>query len=495
MRGKNWQLPGNPRYQPKELGPYFGYDNTVRWYSLVELSTLEALAEIGMIPEEEFAQLTPEMCEAVLGITTTQVDETERKVTKHDIRALVLEIQKVLPAPLSRWIHVPLTSYDVIDTARSVQYQSAYFDVLKPAIAEVTQELDKLIVQTQDIPMIGRTHGQHAIPITVGFWLATLLQRITECWKEMEISCEGLRGKISGPVGAKNAQCVYGLDKLSGDVSFEERVLSKLGLEPALGSTQILPPEPLAKFLFSCTLMSAALGQLGRDCRHLMRTEIAELTEEYSSGQTGSSTMAHKRNPISFEGLEGMGLKSKNEFGKVLDTLISEHQRDLVGSGPARDFPTILVNVMSQLNTLRRKDKTGRSFLSRIRIDEERCAKNLGEQSSVFCAELLYIALVISEYNGDAHHFVNHELVPEVKKTGTTFREVLSEKIETDTWLRGAVATMPPELISLISDHPETYMGDAMGIMTKIITQTREWRNQRMEKPWVRRVPAPRDED
>jgi len=126
MKGKNLALPGNPRYQPKELVPFFGYDNLYKPAVKVEIATLKVLGEIGVIPKEEITLLTSEVKSKILSITTTQVDDIERNVTKHDIRALVRIIQEILPPKLRRWVHIPLTSYDVLDTARILQFKWSY---------------------------------------------------------------------------------------------------------------------------------------------------------------------------------------------------------------------------------------------------------------------------------------------------------------------------------------------------------------------------------
>ncbi|OGI25196.1 MAG: hypothetical protein A3J76_03325 [Candidatus Moranbacteria bacterium RBG_13_45_13] len=192
------------------------------------------------------------------------------------------------------YIHVPLTSYDPLDTARILQFIKAYQHALKPTIAEIVTILKELVRELAWQIQIGRTHGQHALPITVGFWLATILSRLLYNWQKMEESCNGLVGKISGAVGAYNAQIGLGIQALCGDKTFERRILEKVGVKPALISTQILPPDPLAYFLFSCNMMSATFGQFGRDCRHLMRSEIAEIGEPFEKDQSGSSTMAQK---------------------------------------------------------------------------------------------------------------------------------------------------------------------------------------------------------
>ena len=369
-------LPGNLRYQPKGLIDIWGYDVLYRPVGEVELASLRVLAEIGVIPESDIALLTPEAEQRIITIWTTLVDEVERKHTKHDIRAWVRLAQNEVPVELGRWLHVVLTSYDPLDTARTMQFVQAHKLVVSPAMVQVMEIFIELITKFAGTVQIGRTHGQHALPITVGFWLATILSRLLYNTKKMDELAAALVGKISGAVGAYNAQAGLGILQKCGQTPFEERVLIKVGLKPAPISTQILPPESLAYYLFSCTMQSAVIAQLGRDCRHLMRTEIAEIGEPFEEGQVGSSTMAHKRNPINFENLEGMFIRTKNEFGKVLDTLVSEHQRDLVASSVYRDFPIIVVNLVQQLSTLLRKNDKGATFLSRLSVDEANLRRN-----------------------------------------------------------------------------------------------------------------------
>ncbi|MBI4050784.1 MAG: hypothetical protein HY396_02295 [Candidatus Doudnabacteria bacterium] len=456
----NMFLPGNIRYQPNQLIPFFGYDFLYRAVWDVELATLQVLQEIGLVPDEVFATLTPDVVEKVRRIITTEVDEIERTVTKHDIRAWILAAQRILGPRLGRWLHVPLTSYDPLDTARTLQFVRTHRGGVRPAAKDTIRILAGLVRKHAETLQIGRTHGQHALPITVGFWLATILSRILYNFEKLEEHASGLVGKISGAVGAYNAQVGLGIAARCGARSFEERVLEKLGLKPARISTQIMPPEPLAYFLFSCCMFSASLAQLGRDCRHLMRSEISEVTEAFGETQVGSSTMAHKRNPINFENLEGMWIRTKNEFGKVLDTLISEHQRDLVGSSVARDFPIILVNLMTQFNTLLRRDKGGFTFLERISIDVEACRKNFEKNAHVILAEPLYIALVMAGYEGDAHNLVNHTLVPIAQREGILLVQAIHRVAPKDDELAAVVERIPDEIWQLLH-HPENYRGRA----------------------------------
>jgi len=429
--------------------PYFGYDNIVKTWIEVELALLDTLWEIGTIPEEEYALLTPEVRERIKAITTTEVDKREREVTKHDIRALVQLIRETIPHPfkLRRWVHFAATSFDIRDTGSILVFKRAFLEVTLPIIDKLIKTLADKVEEYVEVRQIGRTHGQHALPITVGFWLATILSRLLNCRERLVITCDDLRGKFSGAVGAYNAQIGL-LSK-----SIEEKVLEKLNLKPADISTQILPPEPLADFLHAYVLLSACLAQLGRDCRHLQRSEIQEIMEKFEEGQVGSSTMPHKRNPLSFENTEGMFINVKNEYGKVLDTLISEHQRDLVGSSPAREFGGIVVFVQYQLERMVQA-------ISKIEVDKEALKKNFSLNAHLILAEPLYLALQMAGYKWDAHEFVKKELIPKATPEKPLI-SVLEELATEDPELKEVVDRIPEEIKSLLH-NPEDYIGLAI---------------------------------
>ncbi|MCK5413679.1 MAG: hypothetical protein KAI57_04905 [Candidatus Pacebacteria bacterium] len=481
---ENLILPGNPRYQPKEMFPVFGYDNLYQKVSEVEVATLETLGEIGIIPKEDLEKLTKEIKKKLYNIKTTDIDKIEKEITRHDIRAWVRCAQDILDPKLARWVHVPLTSYDVIDTARILQYRQAYEEALKPTISRLIIIFIKLVEENINQIQIGRTHGQHALPITMGFWLATILNRIVDNWESLDYYSNNLKGKISGAVGAHNAQIGLGFSQKGHDDNFEIKVLQKLNLKPARISTQILPPENLAHFLFSAINLSSSFGQFGRDSRNLMRSEIEEMTESFESGQVGSSTMAHKRNPINFENLEGMWLRNKNEFGKVLDNFISDHQRDLVGSSIARDYPIILINLQQQMNTLLKEDKEGNTFLERLKFNREACQINFQKSSNVILAEPLYIALQMAGYCGDAHELVNRQLVPEAQKSSKMLTDVLLDLSKKDENLKAIFNNIPSEIMELLK-KPENYIGDAKEKSFEIVNYAKLILNKLSKKTWT----------
>jgi len=479
------QLPGQPRYQPKSLAEIFGHDNSYVPVCDVELATLDVLGEIGVIPPGDIALLTQEVRVAIRDICASDIDllekkgwpahddKPERKPTKHDIRALVIAIQEIIPEPLRRWVHVPLTSYDPLDTGRILQYGQAY-EVIHPKCVEIIRVLSKLVRKYAKTLQIGRTHKQHALPITVGFWFGTILSRIIYNSKQIDEFVKGLVGKISGAVGAGNAVYGLGIAEKCGNNPFQNRVLDKLGLKPAPISTQILPPEPLAYFLHSCIMLSAALGQFGRDCRNLMATEVAEIGEPFEEGQVGSSTMAQKRNPINFENIEGMWFRNMAEYLKVHLALISEHQRDLVGSPLARDFPIMLVNLVIQLETLLRKNDAGETFLARLTVNEANCRRNFKMSANVVLGEPVYIALQMAGYQKDAHALVNHRAVAISQQRKILLIDAIRNIAKTDSDVAKALGNIPEEVIQLL-EHPERYTGNAADQAMAIVAMAEDY--------------------
>jgi len=471
---KNLSLPGNQRYQPKNLTSFFGYDNLYRPWGEIELAKLTVMWEIGMIPASAWNLLSQKMINQIFNITTTATDEIEKKITKHDVNAHVRLMKEILPPEIGRYLHMPFTSYDKIHNAYVMNFRSAFHIVIDPLSRELISGLADLTESFASTLQIGRTHGQQALPITVGFWLATLLDRIVYNYLEMRERTEKLRGKISGGVGAHNAQVALGFEEKSAPLTFEERVLQKLHLKPALISTQILPPEAIAYFLFSATMFSAALAQLGRDGRHLMRTEIAEIVEGKGKTDVGSSTMAHKVNPINFENTEGQFIRSKNEFGKVMDTLISEHQRDLVNSSVMRDFPIILINLVYQLNTLLRKDPDSKlPFIKRIKVNEQRLMRNFRTNAHLIMAEPIYISLQLAGYEGDAHELINNVLTPKAKKSGKSILTHLMELAETNGELEKTIEKIPAEVMTIIM-APEKYVGKSREKALEVVNYARQ---------------------
>ena len=466
---KRIEMPGNPRYQPLSLVPYLGYDNLTRFQVKVEWALFKSLADIGIIPKEDAALLTDGLKQSLITEITTTLQDERESITKHDIRALVQLIQERVPVPLRKWVHFSATSYDIIDNARIVAYRRAFREVTFPTILGLVESLSSKAEEFSAEIQMGRTHGQHALPITVGFWLATVLNRLLNVAEGLQKKEGELVGKFGGAVGASNAQVALGLDdralKLCGQ-TFEELVLSKLELKPSPISTQILPIEPLARFLHEHVLLSGALAQFARDCRHLQRTEIAEIAEEFKERQVGSSTMAQKRNPISFENTEGLFIIVKDEYHKVLDCLISEHQRDLVGSSLMREFPGIVVLTQYQLERINK-------VLPKLLVNRESLQRNFNLSSKLVMAEPLYLILQLLGYD-DAHELVNHTLVPKARESGRHLIDELMAMAEEDVELAKIAGRISPEMIELLHS-PKEYTGKTQTKVLEVVKRARRF--------------------
>lgn len=470
----NLILAGNARYQPEEMVPCWAYDNEAKFYFDVEWALTKALLKLGVIPIETIESIdTAELYKEIRDkINTTLVKAIEDAITRHDVRALVMLIEKIMEIilgaikakSLSRWTHFSATSYDIIDTARILIYKQAFWAITFPSLLKLISNIKSKMLEYPGEVQVGRTHMQHALPITVDFWLATILNRLLDVSDHMVMLESELKGKFSGAVGAYNAQVALGLEEKSQRMfgkSFEELVLGELGLKPAPISTQILPPEPLARFLFEHTLLSAALAQLSNDCRILQSSEIGEVFEGFVQDQVGSSTMAHKRNPIVMEGVVGIEIIVKNKFDNVLDALVSANQRDGTGMSVAREFPGIVVLVQHQLKTLNR-------IVPKISVDKKALARNFDMNRHLILSEEVYLAMILYGYEGDAHNFVNHTLVPLSQKSGRYLIDELIELSESNKELDRVVTNMPSELIQLLRS-PERVTGKATDKSREVI--------------------------
>lgn len=410
-RKRNLTQAGNLRYQPKCTKQVLGYDNLILPMIDVEWAVLEVFAEVGIIPAQRASLLTRSLKAYIKDfITTTMVDEREQAETGHFEAALFAIIGERIPPELRPYVHQFLTSMDTRDTAMSLLYMRTHA-AMKPLIRDVVKHFgEKIHAHRSDVKM-GRTHLQHALPITFGFEFTPTLERIMKDALAMDEAAKKLVGKMTGAVGVSNPHVAHKLDERCGSTPFQKRVLSKLGLQYEVFSTQNVLPEALADYLFACVKLSAALGQFGRDCRILMSTEIAEVYEEFGVGQVGSSRMPHKRNPKTFEQLEGMYYRAKAEYAKVLDTLISSLSRDLVGSCVMRDFPMIVIILATQLETLLER-RDGKTFIERIGFNTMRAKDRVRESGRVVLSEPLHTSLALAGFSKDAHRFVSHEIVP-----------------------------------------------------------------------------------
>jgi len=262
---------------------------------------------------------------------------------------------------------------------------------------------------------IGRTHGQHAEPITFGFALAQYVNRWGSQILKTKEASENLVGKFSGAVGAYNATSLV----VNDPEEFEREVLAVLNIKPAAISTQIVPPEPMSDFIHAIISSFSVLANFCDDMRHLQRSEIGEVMERVAEEQVGSSTMPHKRNPIGFESVKSMWKKFMPQVVTMHLDQISEHQRDLTNSASQRYTQELLVAFDYCVRKLKR-------ISERLEVDRERMQENFMRAKDNVIAEPLYILL---SYYGhpDAHEYVRRKSFQAYKENKS-----LKELVEND---------------------------------------------------------------
>ena len=285
----------------------------------VEVAICEAHSELGAISAE-----TVEEIKAKATFTLARCDELELE-TRHDLMAFVRNLAETA-GHSGRYIHFGVTSYDVIDTALGMMLRDSARVLIKSA-EKLAKEIERLAVKHADTPMIGRTHGIHAEPITFGFkcanWYAEL-QRNIERLRVAE--ADVAVGKVSGAVG------VHAITS----PQLEAIVCKRLGLAPEPASTQIINRDHHAAFLNVLALLGAGLERIAGELRNLQRTEILEVQEAFASGQTGSSAMPHKRNPWNSETVCGLARILRANAHAMLESVATWHERDLTNSSLER---------------------------------------------------------------------------------------------------------------------------------------------------------------
>ena len=287
----------------------------------LEIETLvcEEMAELGQIPESD-ARAVRERAR----FSTAEILELEKQ-THHDVIAF-LENVSASVGPEARWMHQGLTSSDILDTCLAVQLCLAA-DILLEDIRELRTEVALKAREYKYIPMIGRSHGVHAEPITFGLKMALMYDEFGRAEKRMRAARSEIAvGKLSGAVGT-HAHL---------DPEVEKKVCARLGLEPDSLSTQIIQRDRHAVFSAQLAIIASSIDRWGTEFRHLQRTEVLELEEYFSPGQKGSSAMPHKRNPITGERLSGLARVIRGNAVASFENVALWHERDISHSSVER---------------------------------------------------------------------------------------------------------------------------------------------------------------
>lgn len=400
--------PLDSRYYDPEIAKYLSERSRIAYQAHVEAALAHTLADFGICTPEIADQIET----AVTKITAEAVSDAE-KTTRHDIKAIVNSIKDHLPDTAQPYVHFGATSYDIVSSAMSMQLRDTVHGLIIPRLKSLIGTLLHLTKQHADTVQIGRTHGQHAVPVTFGFAMAEYVSRLGESMLAIKELAENLPGKFSGAVGSYNALSVFIDDPLA----FEQKVLDYISLQPAPYSTQIVPPEHFIRLIDELAITAGIMANLSHDMRHLQRTEIAEVRERFEPGQTGSSTMAHKRNPWNFENVISMSKQVTAQIVNANLNIASEHQRDLTDSASARFYTIVLASVASMAARLDR-------IMGKLEIDEANMQRNLHMTQGAIAAEPLY--LLLEKYGHTTAHEASKTLAHAALEKGESLYDIAS---------------------------------------------------------------------
>ena len=411
--------PLDSRYYDAEVAQYLSERSRIAYYAYIEAALAHTLADFGVCSPEIAQRIEA----ASQKVTAEQVYEHE-KTTNHHTKALVNSIKDHLDDEAKPFVHFGATSFDIVATGEALQLRTVTRELLVPRLRSLIETLLTLTEQYADTKQVGRTHGQHAVPITFGFLMAGYVSRLGGTMQALSELADNLPGKFSGAVGGYNALSVF----IDDPIKFESTLLERLGLPVAPYSTQIVPAEYTIRLIDELAITAGIMANLSHDMRHLQRTEIAEVRERFEPGQTGSSTMAHKRNPWNFENVISMSKQVTAQIINANLNISSEHQRDLTDSASSRFFAIPIASVASMTQRLNK-------VMSKLEVDEEAMQRNLHLTGGAIAAEPLY--LLLEKYGHTTAHEASKTIAHAALEDGKTLYEAASVAPEiADYWVK-----------------------------------------------------------
>jgi adenylosuccinate lyase len=308
-----------PRYTNPEMGAIWSERRRYEAWLEVELAATDVMAEAGIVPAEAARELREKAA-----FDVARIEEIEQ-TTQHDVIAFTTAVAERV-GPAARWLHFGLTSSDVVDTAQALQMRQAC-DLIVRGLATLMEAVRARAEEHRRTPMIGRTHGVHAEPMTFGLklalWYAELQRNLDRVLRAREAIAVG---KISGAVGTFAHL----------DPAIEARVCERLGLQPAPVSSQVIQRDRHAELLAALAITGASLEKFALEIRGLQKTEIGEVEEPFGKGQKGSSAMPHKRNPVGCEQITGLARLLRANAHAALENVALWHERDISHSSVER---------------------------------------------------------------------------------------------------------------------------------------------------------------
>jgi len=390
------------RYTRPAMGKIWEDENKFAIWLEIELLACEAQAGLGVIPAEAVRVMREKA-----SFNIQRIEEIEREV-KHDVIAFLTNVGESI-GPEARFMHLGMTSSDVLDTCLALQMKQSG-ELLLDDLQKLQDVLARRAKEFKYTVMVGRTHGIHAEPTTFGLKLALWYDETRRNSARLSSALERISvGQISGAVGT--------FEHLSPKV--EEYVCRKLGLKPAPVSTQILQRDRHAEFMSVLALIGSSLEKFATEIRHLQKTEVLEVEEFFSQGQKGSSAMPHKRNPITCERIAGLSRVLRGNALAAMENVALWHERDITHSSVERVVvpdSCILLDYMLGLMT---------DVLDKLLVYPENMKKNLERTHGLIFSQSVLLALTRKQMQREDAYRIVQSAAMEVWQTGKDFRELL----------------------------------------------------------------------
>ncbi|MGQ9788340.1 MAG: adenylosuccinate lyase [Candidatus Hadarchaeaceae archaeon] len=375
------------RYGSQELRSIFDSESSLQRMLDVEAALAKALAKAGLIPMKDAKKIAG--CASIKKVKVERIRKLEQEF-QHETMAVVMALAEV-SGKSGRYVHLGATSNDILDTAMAMQIRDG-LGIIERQLRNLLVILLHRAMEHRDTIMVGRTHGQHALPTTLGLKLAIWAAEVGRHLERLEqLKNRVFVGKMSGAVGTgaawgENAEKVQRL------------VMQELKLTPATATNQILQRDRLAELFLFFGLVASTLDKIAREIRNLQRTEIGELAEPFAVQQVGSSTMPHKRNPIRCEKICGLARILRGHTHAAMENIVLEHERDLTNSSCERVLlPESFLLIDEMLNT-------AIFVLSKLNVFPEQMKKNLEMTKGLNMAEAVMIELTKRGMNRQEAH-------------------------------------------------------------------------------------------